>query len=82
MGQKCETGKYEARDQKMLLHLMIPQTRQVYTLYIFYNAGCECCSEGIRMAFKLDFSHPSVNATHSLLCSAGKAHHTAHLQSP
>ena len=46
MGQKCETGKYEARDQKMLLHLMIPQTRQVYTLYIFYNAGCECCSEG------------------------------------
>ena len=33
-GLKCELGKYDVRDQKMLLCLAIPQTRQVYTLQL------------------------------------------------
>ena len=32
MGYKCDIGKYDVGDQKMLLCLAIPQTRQFYTL--------------------------------------------------
>ena len=32
--QRCDIEKYDVRDQKMLLCLVIPQTRQIYTRHV------------------------------------------------